>query len=76
MCVLNGKDIRQLILPTEQSEKVHSFFLSEKLFSEKTKNKLLPETPFPVHHANMSDAIHELEVGNSKEELSNQLFFK
>lgn len=71
MRVSNGKDNQQLKLPPEQSEKVRAFFLSEKLFKENTKNSLLPETPFPVRNANITDAIHELEI----ETMEFELFF-
>ena len=57
----NGRNFHQPMLPQEQLDKVRSFFLSEKLFRENTRNALLPEEPDPMRNVNMETAMKELE---------------
>ena len=47
--------------PPELLEKARSFALSDKDFKPNTKNSYMSETPAPLRHANMEEAIQELE---------------
>jgi hypothetical protein len=47
--------------PPELLEKARSFALSDKDFKPNTKNSYMSEMPAPLRHANMEEAIQELE---------------
>lgn len=54
------KNISEFITPAEHLEKMQAFMMSDKPFRENTPNPLMPETPAPVQHARIDDAINEL----------------
>lgn len=56
-----GRILEPLQTPTEFLEKAKSFAMSDKPFKAGTKNSLMSETPAPLRHANMEDAVKELE---------------
>jgi oxepin-CoA hydrolase/3-oxo-5,6-dehydrosuberyl-CoA semialdehyde dehydrogenase len=49
-----------LVTPTEHLPKYREFLMSEKEFRENTRAPVLPEEPFPVRTASMTDALEEL----------------
>ena len=59
--VATGKEFQNKELTPEQTEKVRSFFLSDKPFRENTANNLLPVEPNPVRNSSMENAIREFE---------------
>lgn len=61
MRVATGKEFQKIELLPEQTQKVRTFFLSDKPFRENTSNHLLPEIPPPCRNTTMQKAISELE---------------
>ena len=59
--VSSGKLIRPQIIEGEMLEKYRAFMLSEEPFKANTKNPLMDEKGAPLRHANMEDAIGELQ---------------
>ena len=59
--IANGKLYQKAELTPEQTEKVRSFFLSDKPFRENTTNHLLPDVPPPARNASMVDSITEFD---------------
>lgn len=49
------------VTPLEQLPKFRAFLMSEKEFRENTKAPVLPDEPFPVHHATMDESMEDLE---------------
>ncbi|MEP6512512.1 MAG: hypothetical protein ABJA79_01490 [Parafilimonas sp.] len=58
----SGKLDLPVVNTGERLEKSYQFMMSDIPFKENTKNPLLSETPFPVKHATMQQAISELEL--------------
>lgn len=50
----------KIVTPEEHLEKYRQFLASEKEFRENTPNVLMPETPAPVKHSSLQDAIIDL----------------
>ena len=59
--VSSGKLKRPQIIEGEMLEKYRAFMLSEEPLKENTKNPLMDEKGAPVRHANIDDAIRELQ---------------
>ncbi len=59
--IANGKLYQKPELTPEQTEKVRSFFLSDKPFRENTTNHLLPDVPPPARNPSMVDSIAEFD---------------
>lgn len=57
----SGRTPQTLVSPEERLPKLQSFLTSEKPFPENTPNVLMPDTPIPVKHRSMADAISELQ---------------
>lgn len=51
-----------LMTPEEQLSRMQAFLRSDKPFRENTKSGLMPDEPNPVKHAQMADALAELET--------------
>ena len=60
--ISSGKLIRPQIIEGEMLEKYRAFMLSEEPFKVNTKNPLMDENGAPLRHANMEDAIRELQT--------------
>jgi hypothetical protein len=58
----SGKQPQKLLTPEERLPKMQAFLMSEKPFQENTPNVLMPDTPVATHHANIQDAIAELQT--------------
>ena len=57
----SGRTPEKLVTPEEHLPKMQAFLNSEKPFRENTPNVLMPETPVPVKHASVKEAIDELQ---------------
>lgn len=57
----SGKTPSVVVHPPEIVERTRMFLVSETPFKENTPNKLLPDEPVAVRHANITDAISELQ---------------
>ena len=51
-----------IVTPEEHLPKMQAFIMSEKPFRENTRNPLLPETPSPVRHASVAEALNDLQA--------------
>ena|SRR5438309_8678545 len=49
------------LTPAENLPKMQAFLMSDKPFRENTQNPMVPETPAPVRHASMAEALNELQ---------------
>ena len=58
----NGRDIKTLLTPPENLERIRAFALSDREFRENTKNIELPETALPLSNPSMTAAIEELKT--------------
>jgi len=58
----NGKLSHPLVTPEEMVPKAQEFLRSDKQFKENTINVLMAAEPVAVVHANMSDALNELQT--------------
>ena len=58
----NGKLLKRIVTPLEHLAKYKEFAMSDKPFRENTKNMELPETPIPVKHSSMQNAIDEMKM--------------
>jgi len=56
-----GRVKEPMVTAPEHLEKAKSFAMSDKEFKPNTKNTLMTETPAPLRHSNMVDALQELE---------------
>jgi hypothetical protein len=72
--IASGKTIVTVITEPERIPKMQAFLMSEKPFPENTPNVLMPDTPPPVRHLFMKDAIKELqsEIDNLISTYNNQ----
>lgn len=60
--IASGKvQLTRILTPEEQLPKMQAFLMSDKPFREHTPNALLPETPAPVRHPALSDAVDDLQ---------------
>ena len=60
--IASGKRVHtDIVTPPEHLPKMQAFLMSDKPFRENTKNPLLPETPAPVKHGSIGDALDELQ---------------
>ncbi len=60
--IASGKLVRtEMVTPPEHLPRVQEFLMSEKPFRQNTKNPLLSETPAPVKHPTIEDALDELQ---------------
>jgi hypothetical protein len=62
IAMASGKIPVQVVTPEENLAKMQGFLMSEKPFRENTPNTLMPDTPPPVKHATVAEAIHELQA--------------
>lgn len=60
--IASGKVIEKPVLTPEQTQKAYGFMMTDKPFRENTPNQLLSDTPPPVKHKNMQDAVAELQA--------------
>ena len=60
--IASGKQKMQPVNSPEITQKSYTFMMSDRPFRENTPNQLLPETPPPVKHASMKEALAELQV--------------
>lgn len=61
IALASGKIITEkIVTPAEHLEGYRRFLSTEKEFKENTPNVLMPETPQPVKHGNLDEAIEEL----------------
>lgn len=56
-----GRLKEPVVTAPENLEKAKSFAMSDKEFKPNTKNVLMSETPAPLRHANLDDAVTELD---------------
>jgi hypothetical protein len=59
--IANGKTPMQIITAEDMLPRLQGFLASEKPMRENTPNVLLPDTPPPVTHVTMSEAVNELQ---------------
>lgn len=59
--ISSGKLIRPRVIEGAMLEKYRAFMLSEEPFKVNTKNPLMDEKGAPLRHANIADAINELQ---------------
>jgi len=57
----SGRAIEKLVTPEEHLPKMQAFLSSGKPFRENTPNVLMPETPLPVKHSSLKEAIDEMQ---------------
>ncbi|MFI5196275.1 MAG: DinB family protein [Chitinophagales bacterium] len=60
--IASGKTPMQVVTPEDKLPRMQGFLASEKPFPENTPNVLMPDTPAPVKHATLQDAINELQT--------------
>lgn len=56
-----GRVKEPMVTAPEHLEKAKSFAMSDKEFRPNTKNTLMSDTPAPLRHKSMEDAVQELE---------------
>jgi hypothetical protein len=59
--IANGRTPMEVITPEEHLERTQAFLQSEKPFKENTPNSLMSDTPPPVRHTEIKEAITELQ---------------
>ena len=57
----SGRTQAEIVIPEEHLPKMQAFLMTEKPFRENTPNSLMPDEPLTVRHADIKDAIHELQ---------------
>ncbi len=60
--IANGKKPMAVITEPERLPRMQGFLASEKTFPENTPNVLLPDTPPPVKHVELANALAELQL--------------
>lgn len=60
--IASGKTLMEVVTPEDALPRMQGFLATEKPFRENTPNALMPETPLPVRHADVRDAIGELKA--------------
>ena len=58
--IANGKTPMSVVTEADKLPRMQGFLASEKPFPENTPNVLMPETPPPVKHLSVAEAIAEL----------------
>ena len=57
----SGRTQAEIVIPEEHLPKMQAFLMTEKPFRENTPNSLMPDEPLTVRHADIKDAIQELQ---------------
>jgi hypothetical protein len=58
--IASGRLPMQIVTPEEHLPRMQAFLATEKQFRENTPNALMADTPPPVKHATITDAVTEL----------------